>query len=252
MRTARANRLMRAALLPVIILSHTLCPVTPAPARQRKVRPPNIIFILADDLGWRELGAYGNRFNETPHLDRLAADGVTFRQAYAAAPICSPSRAAFMTGQYPGRIGLTNYLEKDDRNYLKPEYATINELLGRAGYRTALIGKWHLTGDYEAGPDKKGLGRPQLHGWDEVIASETVYIGPGDYFHPYFFMPELPQRAPEFTGRKPDEPEYLTDRLNAEAVEFIRRNRERPFFLYLSHYSVHTQLAGKPELLRKY
>jgi len=243
---------MRVALLPVIILPYTLCSVAHASAQSCKVRPPNIVFILADDLGWRELGAYGNRFNETPNLDRLAAEGFTFMQAYAAAPVCSPSRAAFMTGQYPGRIGLTNYLEKDDRNYLRPEYTTINELLSRAGYRTALIGKWHLTGDYEAGPDRKGLGRPQLHGWDEVIASETVYIGPGDYFYPYFFLPDLGQRAPEFTGRKPDEPEYLTDRLNAEAVEFIRRNRERPFFLYLSHYSVHTQLVGKPELLRKY
>lgn len=173
-------------------------------------------------------------------------------QAYAAAPICSPTRAALLTGQYPGRTGITNYLEKRDKNYLKPSYSTLNEILAGAGYHSGLIGKWHLTGDYEAGPDKKGLGRPQLHGWDEVIASETVYIGPGDYSYPYFFLPDLSQREPEFTGRQPDEPEYLTDRLNGEAVDFIKRNKARPFFLYLAHYSVHTQLAGKPELLRKY
>ena len=219
---------------------------------QKDVRRSNIIIILTDDLGWRELGSYGNRFNQTPNLDRLADEGVKFTRAYAAAPVCSPTRAALMTGQYPGRTGITNYLEMKDTNYLKPDYTTINELLSRVGYRTALVGKWHLTGDYEAGPDRKGFGRPELHNFDEVIASETVYIGAGDYFYPYFFMPELPQREPEFTGRKPEEPEYLTDRLSGEAVEFIRRNSDRPFFLYLAHYSPHTVLAAKPELVRRY
>jgi arylsulfatase A len=254
MNSMRSHQLPRLASIGILgaLLSTCLIPPPVASAQRKSSGPPNIIFIMADDLGWRELGAYGNRFTETPHLDRLAAQGVKFTQAYASSPICSPTRAALMTGQYPGRTGITNYIEKDDSNYLRPEYTTINELLSKSGYRSAIIGKWHLTGDYEAGPDKKGLGRPQLHGWDEVIASETVYIGPGDYFHPYFFLPGLPQREPEFTGRKPDEPEYLTDRLNSEAVEFIRRNRERPFFLYLAHYAPHTQLAGKPELLRKY
>lgn len=215
-------------------------------------RPPNIIFILADDLGWRELNTYGNRFNETPNLNRLAGEGLRFTNAYAAAPICSPTRASLMTGQTPGRHPITNYLEKDDKNYLDPGYTTINELLKTASYRTGLIGKWHLTGDYDAGPDKKGFGRPQLHGWDEVIASETVYIGPGDYFFPYFFLPDLKEREPEFTGRDPNEREYLTDRLNAEAVDFIKRNKEQPFFLYLSHYAVHTRLGSKPEVRKKY
>lgn len=215
-------------------------------------RPPNIVFILADDLGWRELGSYGNRFNETPNLDRMPSFAIRLTNAYSAAPICSPSRAALMTGKYPGKQPITNYLEKDDKNYLNPSYTTINELLKKAGYHTGLIGKWHLTGDYEAGADKQGLGRPQLHGWDEIIASETKYIAGGDYFYPYFFMPELPEKPAEFTNRKLDEPEYLTDCLNAEAVDFIKRNKEQPFFLYLSHYSVHTTLEGKPELVKKY
>jgi arylsulfatase A-like enzyme len=215
-------------------------------------RSPNIVFILADDLGWRELGSYGNRFNSTPNLDRLAREGVRFTNAYAAAPICSPTRAALMTGQYPGHQPITNFLEKDDKNYLNPSYTTINELLKNAGYHTGLIGKWHLTGDYGTGADKLGLGRPQLHGWDEIIASETKYIADGDYFYPYFFMPDLSERTPEFTKRRAEEPEYLTDRLNAEAVDFIRRNREQPFFLYLAHYAVHTKLEGKPNLIEKY
>ncbi|MCP9494343.1 MAG: sulfatase [Pyrinomonadaceae bacterium MAG19_C2-C3] len=250
-RSTYLARLVSSGIIGTLFLTLLFSPVT-ASVRQKNFRPPNIVYIMADDLGWRELNAYGNRFNETPNLNRLAAQGIKFTNAYAAAPICSPTRAAFMTGQYPGRTGITNYIEAKDTNYLKPSYTTINERLKQSGYRTALIGKWHLTGDYEAGPEGKGLGRPQLHGWDEVIASETKYIGPGDYFYPYFFMPDLPERAPEFTGRKPDEPEYLTDRLNAEAVDFIKRNKERPFFLYLSHYAPHTQLAGKPALLRKY
>ena len=215
-------------------------------------RPPNIVFILADDLGWRELNTYGNRFNETPNLNRLASEGVRFTNAYSSAPICSPTRASLMTGQFPGHQPITNYLEKDDKNYLNPNYTTINERLKTAGYHTGLIGKWHLTGDYDAGPDGKGFGRPQLHGWDEVIASETKYIAGGDYFFPYVHIPELAERPPEFTGRKPDQPEYLTDRLNAEAVDFIRRNKEQPFFLYLSHYAVHTRLISKTAIRQKY
>ena len=199
---------------------------------------PNIIFILIDDLGWRELGAYGNRFNETPNIDRLATEGLLFTQAYAAAPVCSPTRAALMTGQYPARIGITNYLEVNDEHFLSPDYITINKRLKSVGYVSALIGKWHLTGDYD-----KRLGAPQLHGFDEVIASERKYIGPGDYFHPYFFMPEMPAREPG---------EYLTDRLHSEALDFIKRSRERPFFLYLAHYTVHTELAAKPAIVRKY
>jgi len=199
---------------------------------------PNIIFILIDDLGWRELGVYGNRFNETPNLDRLASEGLLFTQAYSAAPVCSPTRAALMTGQYPARIGITNYLEINDEHFLSPDYTTIIKQLKSVGYVSALIGKWHLTGDYE-----KNRGAPQLHGFDEVIASEKKYIGDGDYFHPYFFMPDMPAREPG---------EYLTDRLHSEALDFIKRNQERPFFLYLAHYTVHTKLAAKPEILRKY
>lgn len=200
--------------------------------------PPNIIVILADDLGWSELGCYGNRFNETPNLDKLAAAGMRFTQAYATAPVCTPTRIALMTGQHPARVGITDYLDVNDEKFLSPDYVTLNEQLSKAGYHSGLIGKWHLTGDYSL-----RRGEPVKHGWDEVICSETAYIANGDYFHPYFFMPDVQPKA---------EGEYLTDRLNAEAVDFIRRNQSTPFFLYLSHYAVHTKLAGKPDKVARY
>ncbi|MGH8501465.1 MAG: sulfatase [Gammaproteobacteria bacterium] len=203
-----------------------------------QAKRPNIILILADDLGYGQLGCDGNRFNETPNLDRIAREGLRFSNAYASAAVCSPTRAALMTGQHPARQGITDYLARDDEHYLSPSYVTINERLKSAGYATGLIGKWHLTGDYD-----KNLGAPHRHGWDEVLLSETRYIASGAYFAPYSFMPRVEPREPN---------EYLTDRLNAEAVDFIRRHRDEPFFLYLSHYAVHKTLAAKGDVIAKY
>src|SRR6185312_2513624 len=117
-------------------------------ARAATSRPPNIVFFLADDLGWTELNCYSNHFNETPNVDRLASQSIRFTQAYAAAPVCSPDRAALMTGQYPARLHITDYLHPTDEKFLSPDYVTINEQLKKAGYVTGLIGKWHLNGDY--------------------------------------------------------------------------------------------------------
>lgn len=202
---------------------------------------PNIIFILADDLGWAELGCYGNKFNETPNLDKLAGEGMRFTEAYAAAPVCSPYRAALMTGQYPARVGITDYLRPNDARHLSTDYVTIAEMLKRAGYATGIIGKWHLTGYANHGAKEIS---PDLHGFDEVIVSENRGIGGGSYFYPYHFNREIEKRLP---GK-----EYLVDRCNLEAVEFIERHRDGPFFLYLSHYAVHTRLVGKDELVAKY
>ncbi|MCP4609900.1 MAG: sulfatase [Planctomycetes bacterium] len=209
--------------------------------RQISGEKPNIIFILADDLGWAELGCYGNKFNETPNLDKLASQGMRFTEAYAAAPVCSPYRAALMTGQYPARIGITDYLRPNDTKHLSTEYVTIAEMLRQAGYSTGIIGKWHLTGYANHGAKEVS---PGLHGFDEVIVSENRGIGGGSYFHPYHFNREIEKRLP---GK-----EYLVDRCNLEAVEFIARHKDSPFFLYLSHYAVHTRLLGKDELLAKY
>jgi arylsulfatase A-like enzyme len=203
------------------------------------VQRPNVVLVVVDDLGWAELGAYGNRFNETPHLDRLARDGARFTQAYASSPVCSPTRAALMTGQYPARVAITDYLRPRDTRYLDPaRVEALPRQLKRAGYATGLVGKWHLMGDYAA-----RRGDPAKHGFDEVLLSETRYIGPGDYFHPYDFMPEVAARH---------DGEYLVDRMNDEAVAFIRRNAARPFFLEVSHYAVHTDLAGAPDAVAKY
>lgn len=209
-----------------------------ATAAAKSNRPPNIIFILSDDLGWGEPGCYGNKFNQTPNIDRMAREGVRFTYAYSAAPVCSPTRASFMTGQHPARVGIIDYLRADDTNFLSPALPTLPKMLKQAGYRTGLIGKWHLMGDY-----KKRPGDPKLHGFDEVICSETSYIGPGYYWHPYKHLEGLAARTPH---------EYLTDRLNQEAVDFIGRNAQQPFFLYLAHYAPHTKLDAKPELLAKY
>ncbi|MGB2822811.1 MAG: sulfatase-like hydrolase/transferase [Phycisphaerae bacterium] len=204
-------------------------------------RRPNIIFILADDLGWAELGCYGNRFNETPNLDSLARAGMRFTDAYASAPVCSPYRAALMTGQWPARVGITDYLRPDDRKHLSADHVTIAEALKSAGYATGIIGKWHLTGYANHGAKEVPPGR---HGFDETIISENRGIGGGSYFHPYHFNREIEQRI------KPKE--HLVDRVNLEAVEFIERHKSEPFFLYVSHYAVHTRLVGRPDLVAKY
>ncbi len=208
---------------------------------QPSKRSPNIIFILGDDLGWAELGCYGNTFNETPNLDKLAGDGMRFTTAYAAAPVCSPFRAALMTGQYPARTGITDYLRPNDPKHLAMSYEILPEMLKKAGYVTGIIGKWHLTGYANHGAKETPPGE---HGFDEVIVSENRGIADGSYFFPYHFNREIQQRL---SGR-----EYLVDRCNLEAVEFIERHKDAPFFLYLSHYAVHTRLAGKPDLVAKY
>lgn len=201
-------------------------------------KKPNVIYILADDLGYNELGCYGNTFNETPQLDELARQGVRFTQAYAAAPVCSPYRAALMTGLYPARVGITDYLRPDAAGFLDTAYVTIAEALRDNGYRTGIIGKWHLSGYRSHNAPVEVL--PDKQGFDEVISSETTGIADGTYFHPYHFNPSMEKKM---DGEK----EFLVDRMNQEAVEFIERNKDQPFFLYLSHYAVHTTLHGEPE-----
>ncbi|WP_345567308.1 sulfatase [Nonomuraea rosea] len=219
-------------------------PAARARASEVAATKPNIIVVLIDDLARRELGCYGNTFNETPHMDRLAADGIRFEHGYAAAPVCSPTRASIMTGQYPARVGITEFLGAAGDDFLPTGHQTLPETLRDAGYRTGLIGKWHLSETY-TGAVRDRPGNPWSHGFTDVIASEQKYIADGDYFHPYFMLPDLPARG---------EDEYLTDRLNLEAVDFITRAQDeaRPFFLYLSHYATHTKLAAPQPLIDKY
>jgi len=202
---------------------------------------PNIIFILADDLGWRDLGCYGSAFYETPHLDRLAAQGMRFTDAHAACPVCSPTRASILTGKYPARLHLTDYIPGARRGRLNPapylhhlplEEFTVAEALKEAGYATAFIGKWHL-GETEFYPERQGF---------DVNLGGCEKGHPPSYFSPYQ-IPTLPD------GPKG---EYLTDRLTDEALKFIEGAKGRPFFLYLSHYAVHNPQQAKAELIQKY
>ena len=214
-----------------------------------KDRKPNIIFVLADDLGWAELGCYGNSFNETPHLDKLAKQGIRFTHAYAAAPVCSPYRAALLTGQHPARVGILDYLRANSSNALPVSHVTLPKILRRNGYATGMVGKWHLTGyKYQ---DAQFEVRPTDHGFDWNTGSEIKGVGNGANFWPYAFRTQ-PIRWLDLPENRMGKDEYLTDRLNLEAVEFVERNQDKPFFLYLSHYAPHTILNGRPDLVTKY
>lgn len=215
--------------------------------------PPNVVFLLADDLGWRDLGCYGSQFYETPHLDGLASSGARFTQAYAACPVCSPTRASILTGKYPVRLRVTDYISPSGGNQpgswnrntmLLPspysdrmplEELTLAEVFGESGYATFFGGKWHL------GPEGYW---PEDQGFD-VNKGGWEHGGPwgGDnYFSPYG-NPNLADGPPG---------EFLPERLAQETVRFISEHRDEPFLAYLSFYSVHTPLMTTKALEAKY
>lgn len=235
------------ALLHILICAVVLCAAEDSNASP--ARKPNIIFVLADDLGWSELGCYGNRFHETPHLDRLAAEGMRFTNACAAAPVCSPYRAALLTGQHPARIGILDYLRPNSSNALTTSHVTLPEILSRHGYETGMIGKWHLTGYQYHGAEFEIT--PENHGFAWNTGREVKGVGNGANFWPYVFR-DQDIRWLDLTENRLGPNEYLTDRLNLEAVDFVERNQNQPFFLYLSHYAPHTILNGRPDLVEKY
>jgi arylsulfatase A-like enzyme len=211
---------------------------------------PNIVVIVADDLGGRDLGCYGSTYHRTPHLDRLAAAGMRFTDAYAACPVCSPSRAALLTGNYPARLNLTDFipgrrilpdqrlLRHAFRQELPLEETTLAEALKATGYATAFVGKWHLGG--------KGFG-PREQGFDVNIGGNASGATHS------FFAPYGGKSGPLMPGLEgAPQGEYLTDRLTTEAQKFIDAHRDRPFFLYLAHYAVHIPLQARPEMVAKY
>jgi arylsulfatase A len=209
----------------------------------------NIVLILVDDMGWADAGCNGSTFYRTPQIDRLAKEGVLFTDAYAAGPVCSPTRASILTGKHPARLHLTDWLpgrqDRPSQKLLKPEterrlpleQTTIAEALKPAGYVSASIGKWHLG----------GLGYlPQNQGFDVNVAGDDTGT-PLAYFAPFEAgLRTMPGLEKSKAG------EYLTDRLTDEAERFIESNQNRPFFLYLSHYAVHTPLKAKEAMIEKY
>ena len=235
--------------------------------------PPwlNVVVVLVDDLGWMDLGCQGSDYYRTPNIDRLAASGMRFTDGYASCAVCSPTRAALMTGRSPARLGITDWIRAEfqlsarqwpnirnrygyhrpadsRRPWLTPvneqrlphAEITLAELLKPLGYASAFIGKWHLGGRGHL-PEDQGFDE-NYGGWD--------YGQPPSYFDPYVEEPRLPQGIPTLAPRSAGE--YLTDREADEAVQFIVRNKERPFLLYLSHYAVHTPIQGKPDLVAEY
>ena len=235
--------------LAAVLSSLLLLACSTVNAGDRTERPPNIVFVLADDLGWAEVGCYGNGFNETPNLDRLAAEGMRFTHAYAAAPVCSPYRAALLTGQHPARIGILDYLRPNSANALSTSHVTLPEVLSQHGYATGKIGKWHLSGYAHHGAEHEL--KPADHGFAWDFGGEVKGVGNGANFWPYVFRNQ-PIRWLDIPDNRLGDGEYLTDRLNLEAVDFVERHRSEPFFLYLSHYAPHTILNGRPDLVEKY
>jgi arylsulfatase A len=218
----------------------------------QRPRKPNIVFILADDLGWKDLGCYGNPFNETPNIDKLAKSGTRYTQAYAACPVCSPTRASILTGKYPARLRLTNFLVGDRTDpkspvippkwkpYLEAKEITVAELLKDNGYTTGMVGKWHLGNPDSLAPWNQGFSYTRMIGKNGL-----------DYYNYGIVMDSYKNT---FTD---DGKEYLTDKLTDYGVEFIKQNAEnqpsdRPFFLYLAYSAPHIMLVPKGDKVRKY
>lgn len=209
---------------------------------------PNILFILIDDMGWRDIGCYGSSFYETPHLDLLAQQGMRFTDAYAACPVCSPTRASILTGKYPATLGVTDWIDWGgqihpckgrviDVPYLKElphSETTLARALHAGGYHTYHVGKWHL-----GGPEHF----PEEHGFAVNVGGCEWGMPIHGYFSPY----GNPRLADGPVG------EYLTDRLTDEAITLIEQTSDdEPFFMYLSHYAVHTPIQAPAELIAKY
>ncbi|GAB5405052.1 MAG: sulfatase [Aureliella sp.] len=223
---------------------------------------PNIVLIMADDLGWKDLHCYGNERLDTPHIDRLAEQGMLFTDAYSAAPVCTPTRAALMTGESPARLNITNHAGGHPPNFIKPgtdlitptwlrhlplERVTLAEQLKDAGYATAFVGKWHLshvTNSDEASHITEPELRPEHQGFD-VNVGGCRFGGPPSYFSPY--------KLPGLVGKS--DGEYLPDRCADECIDFIESTQsgtKRPFFLCWWNYSVHYPFQASIDLVAKH
>ncbi|MEM9941789.1 MAG: sulfatase [Planctomycetota bacterium] len=213
-----------------------------------KDNQPNVVLFFIDDLGYSDLGCYGSTFYETPNIDRLAKSGVRFTDFYSANPVCSPTRAALMTGKAPQRVGITQWINQPNDIHLPLDEVTLGEAMGSGGYKTGYIGKWHLGEKDNQQPREQGFT------WMRCVNRAGA---PGSYFFPfkrqtkkaksnavrYWDVPDLKE------GKKGD---YLTDRMTDYAVDFIDQNRERPFFLCFAHYAVHTPIQAPDSVVQKY
>ena len=232
--------------LPICLALITAMACTPTTVEEMDSAKPNVIFFLADDMSWSDLGVYGSEFYETPNIDEFASKGVRFTSAYAAGHVCSPTRASLMTGKYPARLQLTDWLPgragldheaviaAPRGEGLSLDEMTIAEAFRQHGYRTGIFGKWHLGGEVY-GPTSQGF---------DVHLPQWNGCCPRGGYHPPYSMEGL-----AIAGR---EDEYVTDRLTEFAVNFISEASDQPFFLYMSHFSVHDPIQGRADLVDKY
>ena len=214
---------------------------------------PNIVFILMDDMGWADGGCFGSKYYLTPQLDALAASAMRFTSAYAACAVCSPTRAALMTGKYPARLHITDWIPGESapansrfelpawQQNLPLEETTLATGLKHLGYATCHLGKWHLGG---------GKFLPQFQGFDTNIGGGDIGH-PASYFWP-FGAPNASHHVPGLSERGGQKGAYLTDQLTDEALHFIEANKDKPFYLNFCHYAVHMPLMGKQELIDSY
>jgi arylsulfatase A-like enzyme len=218
----------------------------------QKETKPNFVVILIDDLGWADVKCnHPGSFYETPHLDRMAGDGVRFTNGYSAHPVCSPTRASLMTGKHPNRVNITDWLPGDDpknrpllgpqdKNELALEEITIAEKLKENGYATCFVGKWHLGHEESHWPEFQGFDI-NIGGWEAGQPRIVPGVSNG-YFSPYG-NPRL---------KDGPEGEYLTDRLTSESLQFLAENKDKPFLLYLSYYTVHTPIQAAAKHIDKF
>jgi len=207
-------------------------------AKKDSKSKPNFLFILADDMGWSQLGCYGSNYYETPNIDRLASEGMRFTDAYAACPVCSPTRASILTGRYPARLHLTDFIAGGSfpyeklkqpkwQKYLPLEEITIAEVLKTAGYATASFGKWHLS--IAKKPPESERYNPDKQGFDESI---ITYKPRGN--------------------QDPEKDAHNVEMITEKSLEFLQENKDRPFFLYVPHNTIHSPVMGKKKLIDKY
>lgn len=233
--------LLRNALCCFFIVDLLGCSSAGESQEEEKASSPNIIFILADDLGWADLPVYGNAFNEAPNITKMADEGMKFTNAYAACPVCSPTRASIMSGQYPARVGITDFITGHWRpyekvrvpvnrtQYLPLDIYTVGEAMQDAGYATGYFGKWHLGGTEHF---------PQAQGFDKsVVFRGGKYFDVGESLIPH---QDVPADIP------------LSNVLTDLSLDFMEENKDKPFFLFLSHYDVHVQLDADSLLIQKY
>lgn len=234
------------------LLTYSAAALTALNLSAKPQQKPNVVFILVDDMGWKDLGCYGSDFHQTPNIDNFSKETVRFTNGYSACTVSSPTRASIMTGKYPAKLHLTDWIEgykrpnamlqiPDWTMFLPQEETTMAEILKQNGYSTAHIGKWHLGEDEKYWPENQGFDI-NIGGWKRGSPNLDKKNGTNGYFSPYG------------NPRLKDGPngEYLTERLANEACSYIEKTKSKPFFLNLWFYNVHTPLQAKQDKIDKY